>query len=262
MKFKFKFSTFIDTVFQFPTAYHFIREHRLWHGFWKYGWVTVLMILAGLLFSMKFYSTFIGWWSSANIHNLWEAGEETGRLISESRKMLFSSSFKYLVFIFMEIIIFHSVGRTIEIISEGNDRKPTFNIFLTAQIRMINISIRSWIKETIATFIITFALGLISMEFLKMPLVLLVQCYYIGFAMLDNYNERLGMNIKESAKFTQNFADVSLAVGLVVYLIMLIPFAGAFIGPLLGGVTATLILNKLVHPDTNDEYEYMDREEL
>lgn len=259
MKIGFNFRNFIDTIFCFPKSVQFIREHRLWDGFWRYSWVSTILIVIGVLFSLRFYTTFTGWIGNMTF-NPSEIGERTrdifGALRSQGGGFLFSSSFKYIVFIFMEIIIFHSVGRTIEILRKTEERVPTFKIFLKAQIRMIEIGFRAWIYELIAMILISIAVGLLGLEFLKMPILFLVQIYLIGFAMVDNYNERLGMKIKESISFTANYKGVAIAVGLVVYLIMLIPLAGAFLGPLIGGVTATLMMHQLIHPDENDAYDY------
>jgi CysZ protein len=259
MKIGFNFRNFIDTIFCFPKSVKFIREHRLWDGFWRYSWFSIILIVIGVLFSLRFYSTFTDWIWNITLNPV-EIGERTrdifGKLKSQGSGFLFSSSFKYIVFILMEIVIFHSVGRTIEILRKGEERKPTFKIFLRAQIRMIEISFRAWVYELIAMIFISIGVGLLGVEFLKMPILFLIQVYLIGFAMVDNYNERLGMKIKESIVFTGNYKGVAVAVGLVVYVIMLIPLAGAFLGPLIGGVTATLMMHKLIKPDENDAYDY------
>ena len=115
-----------------------------------------------------------------------ELGEETrhlvGGILLSRESFIFSSGFKYVIFILMEIVIFHSVGKTIAIISEEEDRKPTFKIFLKAQIRMIKVAFESWIKEIIATIFISIALGFLGLQDLKSVLVFLVSCYFIGFA--------------------------------------------------------------------------------
>ncbi len=254
---KFTIERFLDTIRLFPEAFRFIRKNRIWEGFWKYTWVSTLVIIIGLLFTVRFYSYFAIWWIHIDPAAI---GTETRNLLSrftgEGANLFLSSGFKYVIFIFMEIVIFHSVGRTIQLISKKQDREPTFKIFLKAQIRMIKISLRSWVKELIATILISIAIGISGADFLKTPLIFIVQCYYIGFMMVDNYNERLGMNITQSAKFTQKFADVTLAIGLVVYIIMYIPLIGTFVGPLLGGVTATLMMHRLIQPPTNEDYNY------
>jgi CysZ protein len=257
---KFSFSRFFKTLQTFPRAANFIKEHRVWHGFWQYSWVSIILLIIGVFISIQFYSSIIDWWRYMYAADVAELGEETrhlvGGILLSRESFIFSSGFKYVIFILMEIVIFHSVGKTIAIISEEEDRKPTFKIFLKAQIRMIKVAFESWIKEIIATIFISIALGFLGFQEFKSVLIFFVSCYFIGFAMVDNYNERLGMTIRESLKFTRKYTGVALAIGLVVYAIMLIPVIGAFVGPLLGGVTATLVMHEILKPDTNDDFEY------
>ncbi len=258
----FSFSRFIDTLLSIPRTVRFILEHRIWSGFWKYGWVFMILVAGGVIFSYRFYSTFINWWSHLQIHQLGDVGSGVrnlaGDLNKEGGSLLFSSSFKYIIFVLMEVVVFHSVHRTLEILDRTSGKKPTFGAFFTAQIRMFQISIQSWVLELIATIFISIALGMLGFKVLKAPLVFLVQCYFLGFMMIDNYNERLGMNISKSLKFTRGFLGVSLALGLSVYAIIHIPLVGVFIAPLIGGVTATLVMDRLIHPASNENYEYLE----
>ena len=256
----FSIQRFLKTLSTFPQAIRFIRKHRVWMGFWEYSWVSLILIIVGLLFSLRFYGSFISWWSHIHIGNLSELGSEISHLVGntfhQSQSVIFSSGFKYFIFIMMEIVIFHSVGKTIEILTGRQDRVPSFRTFIAAQTRMIHISISTWIKELLATIAISIILGILGWTYLKSACVFIVSCYFIGFAMMDNYNERLGMNIRQSLQFTRGFIGIALAIGLVVYIIMLIPVIGSFLGPLIGGVTATIILNQLLQPETNEAYEY------
>ena len=258
----FSFLRFIKTLQAFPNAVQFIRKHQVWVGFTQYSWVTILLLIVAGLFSLKFYSSAIDWWQHLRFTHIAEVGSEARNVVSDflasGQSFFLSSSFKYVIFILMEIVIFHTVGRTIEIISGEQDRKPTFAVFMKAQVRMIQVSIQSWIKEIIATILIGIALSFVGFHEIKPVVVFLVSCYFIGFAMVDNYNERLGMSIKESLQFTRGYVGVALAIGLVVYVIMLVPVVGAFVGPLLGGVTATLVMHEILQPATNDDYEYFE----
>ncbi len=261
---KFSFSNFFKTLQAFPDAARFIKEYRVWHGFWQYSWVTVLLLIIGAVFSIKFYSSALDWWQYMHFTHIAELGSETrnlvGNVFQSGQSFFLSSGFKYVIFILMEIVIFHSVGKTIAVISDEEDRKPTFAVFMKAQIRMIRVAIESWIKEILATILISIAVAILGLETIKPVLIFLVSCYFIGFAMVDNYNERLGMTIRESLKFTRGYIGVALAIGLVVYVIMLVPVIGSFAGPLLGGVTATLVMHKILQPATNDDYDYVEEE--
>ena len=114
---------------------------------------------------------------------------------------------------------------------------------------MIKVVIRAYILETILTILISTVLSIADLEYLKFIPIFIVQCYFLGFVVIDNYNEIFDMSIKESEKFTREFAGLSVALGLITYLILIVPIIGAAVAPLLGGVTATLAMNELTSGD-------------
>ncbi len=116
---------------------------------------------------------------------------------------------------------------------------------LRAQIRIVKIVIRNFIYEVLISLLISLMLGIIGLTFLKGSLLFLVQCYFLGFTLIDAYYEIRHFSIKESARRSWNYAGVSLAVGLVAYLLLLLPLIGALLGPIVGSVTATLAIDRL-----------------
>lgn len=76
-----------------------------------------------------------------------------------------------------------------------------------------------------------------------------VQCYFFGLVILDNYNEQFGLSIKESLATSKNYRGVSLALGMVLYLFMLVPLVGVVAGTVLVSVTAVIVLNKIAKTD-------------
>ena len=115
--------------------------------------------------------------------------------------------------------------------------------------------VRAFILEAILTILISKSLAIFDLEYLIFIPIFLIQCYFIGFVVIDNYNEIFGMNIKDSERFTRQFAGLSVALGLVTYLILLIPIIGAVVAPLLGGVTATLAMNELTAEESDFSLE-------
>ena len=66
---------------------------------------------------------------------------------------------------------------------------------------------------------------------------------------VDNYNEIYGMKIKQSFKYARQYAGVSFGIGVVIYVLMMIPILGAVLAPLLGAVTATITMHELNKTD-------------
>ena len=62
---------------------------------------------------------------------------------------------------------------------------------------------------------------------------------------IDNYAEQFDMKIKDTFEFAQGYIGVGLALGLVLYLVMLIPLVGALLGPVIVSVTGALVMYQL-----------------
>ena len=233
-------------------AIDFIKANKLWEGFWKYGWASRFFVILGLIVGLKFLSVFQSWWSHADMHNPLAFTSSMGSLIKdvtmEGYNLFYLGGLKYFILIFMEILIFHFARKTLEI-TKNTQVDSSFKTFIKAEIRMIKVVIRAYILETILTILISTVLSIADLEYLKFIPIFIVQCYFLGFVVIDNYNEIFDMSIKESEKFTREFAGLSVALGLITYLILIVPIIGAAVAPLLGGVTATLAMNELTSGD-------------
>lgn len=229
-------------------AIDFIKEHRLWMGFWKFNWVFRLLVVAGLIAGWKLFNIFQHWFSAVGSSNPIEFTMNLGTLFSgvfsEGYSFFFLGGFKYIVLILVEIIVFHFVRRTQEILT-GDLQDFTPNTFIRAEIRMIKIVARNFVIESILMFLVGTALSAFGLGWLKAPFFLLIQAYFLGFAVLDNYFELYGMTIKQSAKLTAFYPGLSVAVGLVTYSLLLIPLLGAFLAPFLVGVAAPLAMHEI-----------------
>ncbi len=229
-------------------AIEFIKEHRLWEGFWKFNWVFRLLIFVGIVAGLKLMSIYNGWYSNMHASNPVELtmsiGSFFGDFFSESYNFFFLSGFKYILLILVEIIVFHFVRRTQEI-KTGISQDFTPKTFIKAEIRMIKIVFRNFIIENILMFLMGGVLSMFALAWIKAPIFILIQAFFLGFAVLDNYNEIFGMSIKQSAKLTTYYPGLSVAVGLTTYFLLLIPLLGAFLAPFLVGVVATLAFHEL-----------------
>ena len=252
MSTKYSFNTFIeDFRFGFEKnreALGFIIENRLWEGFWKFGWVMRLILLGALLAGWKMFNIFRQWYSGAEMDNVFTMAQSVGGLFTDiadkGYQFLFLSGFKYLVLILVEIIVFHFVRRTLEI-KTGRKQDFTPDAFIKAQIRMIKIVVRNFILENIVTILLGIVLSIFGLDFLETALVLLVHSYFLGFTIIDNYNELFGMSIRQSARCTRYYPGLAIAVGLTTYFLLLMPIIGAFLAPFFIAVMATLAFHDL-----------------
>ena len=86
----------------------------------------------------------------------------------------------------VEVIIFHVSRRTLEIIAEKKG-DTSFDTFVKAQIRMLKVIIRAWVLELIITSLIKVVFSIFgTLEFLQPIFIFGVQCYFLGFIVMDN----------------------------------------------------------------------------
>ena len=237
---------FIETLSTHVEAIGFIREHKLWIGFWKYGWVSRFLVLLALLITIKFISIAIESFTLAHEEETNNAIAEMGffakNLAFESYDFMFSGGLKYAILLLLEVIIFHICRRTLEILS-GSAHDLTFNSFIKAQIRMFKIAIRCYVFEMILTVIIKAFFGIFGfIEFLEPILIYGVQSYFLGMLVFDNYTEQFEYSIKESMKLGKQYVGLLLATGLILNILFLIPGIGTILGPLIAAVAITLMM--------------------
>jgi F0F1-type ATP synthase assembly protein I len=238
----------ILTFRNFVKAGQLIRKQQLWKGFWQYGWVTKFLMLVLILAGVKFLMSISTLIQSSFLGDTVDAvaiGESLGeRLENILGGLFFSGSWKYVLLILAEVLVFHLMRRTIELIG-GGDQDDSFSAFLDAQKRMIKIAFYSWVMELVCTILIGIGLGILGLEVLKSPLGFLVQAYFLGFALTDNYFERYGISITESQKLNLQIIGVSLGLGSILYLLFLVPLIGPVLGTSIGAVAAGITLHQL-----------------
>jgi len=237
------------TVRKHVEAWSFIKKHQVWKGFWKYGWVSkilmALAVLAGLLF-LKMYFQWLGdVYDNGPVAAMGNTLSYVGDMVTGDWSFLFAGGMKYVIVILMEIVIYHSSRRTVKILT-GQDEEASFNNFLKAQMRMISVSFRSWIMEIIATALIGVAFSfLFFIDFLEPVVVFGIQCFFLGFAVMDNYAEQFDMKIKESLKLSRKYLGVAIGTGLVLQIFFAIPAVGPVVGPFLSAVAVCLVMYHL-----------------
>lgn len=244
---------FIPALFTHIEAWNFIALHKPWQGILKRGWFIYVVLGAGIIVALNFFSIFIAGLGKIEATGISAFGASMVNafdyIAKEEYNYFFQGGIKYIVLILMEVLIFYCSGRTLEIIT-GQDVSFTVNDFINAQKRAIKVSIFSFVMEILVSVGFSILLSLMNADFLESPMEWFVQSFFIGFAMIDNYNEHHGMGVKESFRTSRQFIGVGLAVGIVGYLFFLVPFIGAIIGSILGAVTATLIMHDQTHLST------------
>ncbi len=243
---------FLFSLRTFLSVPGFISKHRLWVGFTSHKLVLLAVVCLGLIAGFTFLEAVTQWWANLEIRKPLDVGIQAANLLNNVAVFGYESftkgAYKYLILIVMELLIFHAVLKTSKILT-GFEEPLTTRIFVKAQIRMIKVSMFSFGMELVATILLSVALSLTNLEFLKGSLSFLIECFFLGFALIDNYNEINRYGIKASFKSTLRYPGAAIAVGMVMYVLILIPLVGPVLGSLICAIAATIIMHELNDAD-------------
>jgi len=248
-RFQTEIKHFVQAIWKHYEAIDFLLVHRLWNGIFNYGWISRALMILAIVLGFQYVKLLLNWSGSSandgfNSSSFIALGSESISFWKERFGWIFSGGHKYLILILTEVITFHAVRSTIAIIS-GKSQDKSFNVFLKAQIRMVQVAVFSWVMSIVFTVIISTFLGLIGFSFLKPSLILVAECFFLGFALIDNYNEQYELKVKESYRRTLTTPGIAIGLGLVFYLLLFVPFLGALLAPSIGGVAAALLMLEL-----------------
>lgn len=229
-------------------AIPFIFRHQLWRGILKYNWLVKVFLLIGIIFGMKIFTLLLDFLFSIEVGNPIAVTSSALHLFQEvgieGYNLFYLGGFKYVVVLAMEVLIIHFGGKTTEILT-GKPFHLTFKQFIGDQFRALKMILRKYVLELIVTILLGIVLGIIGMDFLESPFVLLIQCYFLGVVILDNYFKQRGKSTGESEKIIRRYAGLATAIGMFFYIMLIVPLIGAVIGACVAGVAGTLALNEL-----------------
>jgi len=246
----------------------FIQDHKLWKGFFDHKWVSLYSLIFAVVFShividnlrsddssnektalvldLQDEEEFIKDDEDFNKESydndnskVSKKGKLNEKIKEEGGTFFFSGGMKYLLLIFLEVLIFHFSVKTYSIL-KGKKVVLKFKDFYHAEVRMLTVMLQSMIKTALALFAVNILFGILGLKFLKAPVMFLVYAYFIGHAFLDNYNEQHNISTKVSDKIISQRIGASTMLGIIASVIMLIPIIGPLTAPLLCSVIATL----------------------
>jgi len=206
----------------------FITKHKLWKGFLSHHWILFFSILFACLFSYLMYQ---------DIHDYFILQDQVG-FNGEGHAPLFSGSLKFLILIFLEVIIFHfAIKANNHLKSENNSAE--FKEFYRAQIRMVIILGRKWLYGLLMYVLVYILCSVTQTSFLITYIMIFIYGYFLGFAFLVNYLEQYDFSLKKSAKRIQSHFGASIVFGLLATFLLHIPLVGPLLVPFLCGIAAT-----------------------
>ena len=149
-------------------------------------------------------------------------------------------SLKYLLLIIVSPIM-SFMSDSIERQMNNDYESPKFTLvtMVSDLMRSLRINLRNLTKE----FIITIGLLIISFfpgaAIVTTPLIFVVQAYYAGFGILDYWMER-HYRVSASIGYVRDHRLDAVGLGAVYLGLLLVPFIGPVIAPVLGATAATI----------------------
>ena len=243
----------IIAIQSYLEAHRFIVKHRLWK------WIFIPGILYAILFGVGIYFFWISsgqaidyFLSVTGVKNWMYTLEGSwlkflfifGQVILQLILLLFYFSlFKYL-FLIIGSPLFAYLSEKTEAIMEGRDFPISFVQLLKDIVRGIKLALRNTLWQTIYTLSILI-LSFIPFAGWFTPLIaLIIECYFLGFAMLDYSCERNKLSPAQSIEFSGKHKGLAIGNGIVFYLMHMIIFVGWVLAPSYAVIAATISFYK------------------
>jgi CysZ protein len=151
------------------------------------------------------------------------------------------SLFKYL-FLIIGSPLFAYLSEKTEAIMEGRDFPFNAKQFIKDIIRGVKIALRNTLWQTVYTISILILSFIPVIGWATPVLALLVECYYLGFSMLDYSCERKRLSTSQSIAFISRHKGLAIGNGIVFYLLHGVIFVGWIFAPSYAVIAATLSL--------------------
>lgn len=243
------FQSYID-------AHRFIVKHKLWE------WI----LITGVLYSILFFASIYFFWttSSSVIEYALNATGLTSWLMQFKESfwglvivlirlgvqlilfLFYFSLFKY-VFLIIGSPLFAYLSEKTAALIEGKDFPFSFPQLLKDIGRGVKIALRNTLWQTV------YSLSILLLSFIPLVglatavMAFLIECYYLGFSMLDYSCERNKLSTSESIDFIGKHKGLAIGNGIVFYLMHLLILVGWILAPTYAVVAATLSLYKAQH---------------
>lgn len=234
-------------------AHKFIKKHQLWRWILIPGIVYSVMLIIGFYFFMSSYNEATQWMFEELHLNKWmEKFQDSwlsfffiiGKIFIDLLLLFAYFSFFKFFFLLFASPVFAYLSEKTEHLLHDNYYHFDFLQLLNDIFRAIVVSL----KNTSWQFI--YMLGLLIVSFIPLvgwisPLVFLfIDCYFLGFSMLDYSNARQELSSSQSIDFISHHRGLAIGNGMIFYCFHLIPVIGWIFAPSYAVVAATLSLHQ------------------
>ncbi len=243
----------IVAIQSYYQAHQFIVQHRLWK------WILVPGIIYSLLFCAGIY---LFWISSGNAIDYflsitglkkWMNMEESwlkflfifGQVIIQLVLILFYFSLFKFLFLIIGSPVFAYLSEKTAAIMEDREFPFSFAQLLKDIGRAIRLALRNACWQTVYLVSILILTFIPVVGWFTPLFALLIECYYLGFSMLDYSCERNKLSASQSVALISEHKGLAIGNGVVFYTMHWIPVAGWILAPSYAVVAATVSMYKI-----------------
>ena len=243
----------IVAIQSYYLAHQFIVKHKLWK------WILIPGIIYSLLFCVGIY---LFWISSGNAidYVLSTTGlkkwmytmEESwlkflfifGQVILQLVLIMFYFSLFKFLFLILGSPLFSYLSEKTEAIMANKEFPFSFAQLMKDIGRGIKLALRNAVWQTV------YIISILILSFIPFfgwftPLfALLIECYYLGFSMLDYSCERNKLTSSQSVAFIGDHKGLAIGNGIVFYLMHMVLIVGWVLAPSYAVIAATISMYK------------------
>lgn len=244
-------------------AFRFLFKNGLWVYFIYPMLIAIVLFIVGMssMFVLKDWitdwimdksglsgdsvvSAWAGEWVKSALHWL------IGGLLTLLAFFLLNTFYKYIVLIILSPVLAYLSERIEE---EKTGKKYPFHFphFVKDVLRGILITLRNMSIETLILLACLIIAWLPVIGWLTAPFLYIVSSYFLGFSMMDYTCERRRLSIRKGVHLVRRHKGIAIGNGIVFNLLLLIPFVGLCVAPILSVTAATLATMEVLDAPAN-----------
>lgn len=241
----------ITAVQAYFKAHRFIREQRLWKWIIIPGLIYAILFVVGMYFFGKSATYVIELLSIKTGLKAWVDRMQSsllgfffalgGVMLWLILIMLYFSWFKF-IWLILGSPLYSYLSEKTAFIMEGKEYPFDFKQILKDMKRGIKLALRNSLWQTVYTISLLIVSFVPLLGWITPLVVLLLECYYYGFSMLDYSCQRQKLPAGQTIEFISKRKGLAIGNGLVFYLMHGLIGIGWVLAPAYAVVAATLSL--------------------
>lgn len=243
----------ITSIQAYFHTHRFIKKHRLWKWILIPGFIYAILFCLGIYLFVVSSNSAIDFMLQKSGVSEWMEKMQNGWLsfllifgqiiLNLVLLLFYFSLFKYL-FLIIGSPLFAYLSEKTEAIIEGKEYPFNLKQLLKDIVRGVRLALRNMLWQTVYTVSILILSFIPVIGWVTPLLALLVECYYLGFSMLDYSCERNKLSTSQSIAFIGRHKGLAIGNGIIFYLMHFIPILGWLFAPSYAVIAATISLYK------------------